>query len=249
MVSVQLEASGPRCLVITGPNMGGKSTLMRQVALIQIMAQIGCHVPADGARLGVCDAIHVRMGAHDDIMAGRSTFMVELSETAQILQTAGPRSLVLLDELGRGTSTHDGCAIAYAVLAQLVKARSLTLFSTHYPALTAVAEETRMAGLVANCYMSYMLDDTAEASFGPFAYGSYAPRQYPHASLCQPQGADAEADSYHKESNVTFLYRLVPGTSASFGLNVARLAGLPQPVLALAFAKAREMEANPSPNP
>ena len=138
--SIEMSPQGRCCIVITGPNMGGKSTLMRQVALIQILAQIGAHVPCKRATLGVCDSIWVRMGASDSLMHGRSTFMVELEETAEILKAMTPRSLVLLDELGRGTSTHDGCAIAYATLRQLINAGSLSLFSTHYPALTEAAK-------------------------------------------------------------------------------------------------------------
>ncbi|XP_019619134.1 PREDICTED: DNA mismatch repair protein Msh3-like [Branchiostoma belcheri] len=134
--STQMDGDGKRCMVISGPNMGGKSSYIRQVALIVIMAQVGCYVPAESASLGIVDAVMSRMGASDDIAHGRSTFMVELQEAAEILNHATSRSLVILDELGRGTSTHDGVAIAYATLQHLVtEVKSLTLFVTHFPPL------------------------------------------------------------------------------------------------------------------
>ena len=128
-------------LLITGPNMAGKSTLMRQVALAVILSQAGGFVPADQATLGVLERVHTRIGASDDISEGASTFMVEMRETAAILRESGPRALVLLDEIGRGTSTWDGLAIAWAVLEQLHnQARSLCLFATHYHEMTALAD-------------------------------------------------------------------------------------------------------------
>ena len=135
-----LAPDGARALLITGPNMGGKSSYVRQVALIVIMAQIGSYVPAASARLGMVDAVFTRMGAFDNMMAGESTFMVELSETSDILKQATPRSLVILDELGRGTSTHDGVAIAQAVLDCVVREKQcLCLFITHYQTLSSMA--------------------------------------------------------------------------------------------------------------
>lgn len=135
-----LDHDGTRALLVTGPNMGGKSSYVRQVALIAIMGQIGSYVPASSAKLGLLDAVFTRMGAFDNMLAGESTFMVELSETADILKQATPRSLVILDELGRGTSTHDGVAIAQAVLDHMVRSiRSLTLFITHYQHLSRMA--------------------------------------------------------------------------------------------------------------
>ena len=131
-----LVSNRTRALLITGPNMGGKSSYVRQVALIAIMGQIGSYVPAESAKLGMLDAVFTRMGAFDNMLSGESTFMVELSETSDILKQATQRSLVILDELGRGTSTHDGVSIASAVLAYIVKEiRSLTLFITHYQSL------------------------------------------------------------------------------------------------------------------
>jgi DNA mismatch repair protein MutS len=131
-----------RMLLITGPNMGGKSTHMRQVALIALLAHVGCFVPAQAATLGEIDQIFTRIGASDDLASGRSTFMVEMTEAANILHNAGEKSLVLVDEIGRGTSTFDGLALAYAIARHLLeKNRSYTLFATHYFELTRLAEE------------------------------------------------------------------------------------------------------------
>lgn len=136
-----VASEGTRALLITGPNMGGKSSYVRQIALIAIMGQIGSYVPATSAKLGMLDAVFTRMGAFDNMMAGESTFMVELSEASNILKQASPRSLIILDELGRGTSTHDGVAIAQAVLDHVVRqTRSLTLFITHYQNLSTLAK-------------------------------------------------------------------------------------------------------------
>ena len=131
----------PQLLLLTGPNMSGKSTYLRQTALIVILAQAGCFVPAERARIGMVDRIFARVGAHDDLAAGRSTFLVEMLETARLLRGAGERSLVLLDEIGRGTSTWDGLAIAQAVAERLAAGRSgpRTLFATHFQELTALA--------------------------------------------------------------------------------------------------------------
>ena len=137
---IDLASDRTRALLITGPNMGGKSSYVRQVALIAIMGQIGSYVPAESAKLGMFDAVFTRMGALDNMMAGESTFMVELSETSDILKQATPRSLIILDELGRGTSTHDGVAIAQAVLDHVIREiKSMTLFITHYQNLSAMA--------------------------------------------------------------------------------------------------------------
>lgn len=138
---IHLFSDKQRAMVITGPNMGGKSSFVRQVALIAIMAQVGSYVPASAARVGMLDAVFTRMGAFDNMMAGESTFMVELSETSDILKQATNRSLVILDELGRGTSTHDGVAIANAVLDYAItELKSMCLFVTHYPLLAQFGE-------------------------------------------------------------------------------------------------------------
>lgn len=141
------NSDDPSALLITGPNMGGKSSYVRSIALIQIMAQIGCYVPAAHAELGLLDGIFTRMGAFDNMMRGESTFMVELGETAEILKMAGKRSLVILDELGRGTSTHDGVAIAEGVLRELVERGVMCCFITHYQGLARLEGQQGMGGL------------------------------------------------------------------------------------------------------
>jgi len=142
-VQLGAEHTGkPRMLLITGPNMGGKSTYMRQIALIALLAHCGSYVPAKAVRIGVLDQIFTRIGAVDDLASGRSTFMVEMTETANILHNATAQSLVLMDEVGRGTSTFDGLALAFAITRHLLtKNRSFTLFATHYFELTKLAEE------------------------------------------------------------------------------------------------------------
>ncbi|HPQ96585.1 MAG TPA: DNA mismatch repair protein MutS, partial [Thiolinea sp.] len=140
-----------RMLMITGPNMGGKSTYMRQVALIVLMAHIGSYIPAKAARIGQIDRIFTRIGAHDDLSTGRSTFMVEMTEAANILNNATPYSLVLMDEIGRGTSTFDGLSLAWACAEHLARERrAFTLFATHYFELTTLAEQI---GTIANVHI------------------------------------------------------------------------------------------------
>ncbi|KAJ3236765.1 Mismatch repair protein msh3, partial [Chytriomyces hyalinus] len=213
-----------RCLLITGPNMGGKSSYIRQVALIAIMGQIGSYVPADSARLGIFDAIFTRMGAYDDITRGHSTFMKELTETSEILQRATQRSLCILDELGRGTSTHDGTAIAYATLRYLVeRVGCSTLFVTHYPSLGAISQEILDAGIE---------QDGREAI------------EEVGKVRCAHMGFIASDEMDGGGAVVTFLYKLTEGlASRSYGLNVARLAGLPQGILESARRQSRRLEA------
>ncbi|MBQ4234447.1 MAG: DNA mismatch repair protein MutS, partial [Firmicutes bacterium] len=178
-------------LLITGPNMAGKSTYMRQLALIVLMAQAGCFVPAESARIGVCDKIFTRIGASDNIAMGQSTFFVEMSELAYILNTATSKSLVILDEIGRGTSTYDGLSIAWAVVGFLTdkKRRIRTLFATHYHELTPLADTLRG---VKNLNV-----DVSEA-----------------------------------DGNIVFLHHIIEGSaSRSYGIHVARLAGVPDAVL------------------
>lgn len=206
---IDLSANGTRALLVTGPNMGGKSSYVRQVALIAIMGQIGSYVPAESATLGMLDAVFTRMGAFDNMLAGESTFMVELSETADILKQATPRSLVILDELGRGTSTHDGVAIAQAVLDHMLRSvRSLTLFITHYQHLASMAR-----------------------SFPD------RPLRNVHMRFRESGGSGTDPEE------ITFLYEVGEGVAhRSYGLNVARLANLPKPVLDVARQKSAELE-------
>ncbi|KAG0211103.1 Mismatch repair protein msh3 [Mortierella sp. GBA30] len=209
-----------KAIILTGPNMGGKSCYIRQVALLCIMAQIGSYLPADSARVSLLDAVYTRMGASDNIFGHESTFMVELQETSDILKMATPRSLVILDELGRGTSTHDGVAIAYAVLYHVVKRiEAITLFVTHYPSLAEVAKEFP-EGRVRNYHMGFMA--TA-----------------PSAST----GAGHDGEQVIDDMDIVFLYKLVPGVSMkSYGLNVARMAKLPPSLILKARAKSKELE-------
>ncbi|XP_073437250.1 DNA mismatch repair protein Msh3 isoform X1 [Dendrobates tinctorius] len=214
--STSLSADRERVMIITGPNMGGKSSYIKQVALITIMAQIGSYVPAEEVTVGVVDGVFTRMGAADNIYKGRSTFMEELSETAEILKQASPRSLVILDELGRGTSTHDGIAIAYATLEYIIRdVTSLTLFVTHYPPLCEL--ETCYPTTVGNYHMAFFID--AE------------------------QGNEHGTDVADKAESITFLYQITQGIAArSYGLNVAKLADVPEEVLKKAACKSKELE-------
>jgi DNA mismatch repair protein MSH3 len=163
---VHLSQTGCRCLVVTGPNMGGKSTSIRMMACLVILAHMGCSVPARAMRCGVFDAVYTRMGASDNISQGMSTFLVELSEAATILNQATARSLVILDELGRGTSTHDGVAIADAALEHLLtQTQCFTLFITHYPSIGTLAE--RYPGALQNFHMAYLEKPRAQQDDAP----------------------------------------------------------------------------------
>ncbi len=200
-----LNGTSDRMLIITGPNMAGKSTYMRQNALIALMAQIGCFVPAAQCRVGVVDAIFTRVGASDDLAAGQSTFMVEMTELAQILEEATPKSLVILDEIGRGTSTFDGMSIARAVVEYICDpANGLgckTLFATHYHELTDMEEE---------------LDGVKNYNIA-----------------VKKRGED-----------ITFLRRIVRGPADdSYGIEVAKLAGLPEGVTKRARQVLKTLEA------
>ena len=198
-----LDCSENRTAIITGPNMAGKSTYMRQVALIVLMAQIGSFVPAKSAHIGVVDRIFTRIGASDDLSMGKSTFMVEMSEVAEILRHATARSLLILDEIGRGTSTFDGMAIARAVLEYVTDKKRLgakTLFATHYHELTGIERE--LSGV----------------------------KNYNIA--VKKRGGD-----------IVFLRRIVPGAADdSYGVEVAKLAGLPEKVVSRARQLLRDLE-------
>ncbi|MDP4625764.1 MAG: DNA mismatch repair protein MutS [Akkermansiaceae bacterium] len=201
----ELLPESSRLQILTGPNMAGKSTYIRQLALITLMAQIGAYVPADSATIGLTDRIFCRVGASDDLSRGQSTFMVEMSETALILNHATEKSLVILDEIGRGTATFDGLSIAWSVAEHLhdtIKCR--TLFATHYHELTDLAN-TRDA--VVNC--------------------NVAVREW--------------------NEEIIFLHKILPGSAdKSYGIQVARLAGLPKPVLDRAKAILSHLEMNSS---
>uniref|UniRef100_A0A671KY62 DNA mismatch repair protein MSH3 n=1 Tax=Sinocyclocheilus anshuiensis TaxID=1608454 RepID=A0A671KY62_9TELE len=209
-----LQGDGKRAMIITGPNMGGKSSYIRQVALVTVMAQLGSFVPAREASVGIVDGIYVRMGASDNISRGRSTFMEELVEASDILARATSRSLVILDELGRGTSTHDGIAIAYATLESFIRdVKCMTLFVTHYPPLCEL--EHLYPQNVGNYHMAFLLNEPESTSDGEV----------------QPEF-------------ITFLYQLIEGAAArSYGLNVARLAEIPESILRTAAFKSKELEA------
>lgn len=198
-----LDSKNNKCSIITGPNMAGKSTYMRQTALIVLLAQIGSFVPAKSAKISVCDAIFTRVGASDDLATGQSTFMVEMNEVSSILKNATDRSLIILDEIGRGTSTFDGMSIARAVLEYVVKKiGAKTLFATHYHELTAM--EGMLSGV--NNY-----------------------------SIAVKKRGD----------DITFLRRIVHGgADQSFGIEVAKLAGVPNVVTKRAKAILKELESN-----
>ena len=190
-----LDGSNNRLSIITGPNMAGKSTYMRQTALICLMAQIGSFVPASSANIGICDRIFTRVGASDDLASGQSTFMVEMTEVANILRNATKNSLLILDEIGRGTSTYDGMSIAWAVIEYISNPKVLgakTLFATHYHELTEL--EGSIKGVNNYCIAVKEMGD-----------------------------------------DIVFLRKIVKGgADKSYGIQVARLAGVPEPVLARA---------------
>ncbi|KAG0216738.1 Mismatch repair protein msh3 [Mortierella sp. NVP41] len=219
-----------KTIILTGPNMGGKSCYIRTVALLCIMAQIGSYLPADSARVSMLDAVYTRMGASDNIFGHESTFMVELQETSDILKMASEKSLVILDELGRGTSTLDGVAIAYAVLRHVVeKIRAVTLFVTHYPSLADVAREFP-EGTVRNFHMGFMAS-AAGSSLSSSTDGDL--------DMAESNAADQVLD----DMDIVFLYKLVPGVSLkSYGLNVARMAKLSGSLINKAKVKSKELE-------
>jgi DNA mismatch repair protein MutS len=204
--TIELEPDGTRFMLLTGPNMAGKSTTMRQAALAVIMAQAGGFVAAKSARIGIVDRVYTRVGASDHLARGQSTFMVEMMEASSILRGATERSFVILDEIGRGTSTHDGLAIAWAVAEHLHdETRCRAIFSTHYHELCELAERL-------------------------------------------PNASNFNVAAKEHGDRMILLHQLVPGgSSRSYGLAVARLAGVPPVVLARAKAKLRELEAHTEP--
>ena len=184
------SADGPSLLLITGPNMGGKSTYLRQAAMLVLMAQMGSFVPAQSLRFGLVDRIYTRIGASDNVARGRSTFMVEMTETATILNTATKKSLILLDEMGRGTATFDGLSLAWATVEYLhAETGARTLFATHYHELTMLAEKL-------------------------------------------PRVRNLRVGVKEAAGGIVFLHTIEPGAaSKSYGIEVARLAGLPSVVI------------------
>jgi DNA mismatch repair protein MutS len=207
---VELDATTSQLLLVTGPNMAGKSTYLRQAALIVLLAQIGSFVPAAQADIGVTDRIFTRIGAQDDLAAGQSTFMVEMLEVANILNHATPHSLVILDEVGRGTGTFDGLAIARAVIEYLHNSPGLrcrTLFATHYLELTELTESL------------------------------------PRVRCCTVAVSE-------EGERVIFHHHIVPGRAdRSYGVHVARLAGVPRAVVRRAEEVLAELESEPPASP
>lgn len=184
-----LDSNADHLVILTGPNMAGKSTYIRQTAVLTILAQAGSYIPATAARIGVVDKIFTRIGAHDDISKGQSTFMVEMNETADILNNMTDKSLVILDEIGRGTSTYDGVSLAWALAEHLARAKTRTLFATHFHELTALADE------------------------------------YPGV-----KNYNVAVKEWKDE--IIFLHKIVPGsTDDSYGIYVARLAGVPSKII------------------
>eukprot|EP00043_Microstomoeca_roanoka_P000865 m.29608 g.29608 ORF g.29608 m.29608 type:complete len:1050 (-) comp10541_c0_seq3:224-3373(-) len=216
--STHLSGDAVRCMVVTGPNMGGKSSYIKQVALIVIMAQIGCFVPAESAELTVFSNIFTRMGASDDIQKGQSTFMTELREASDALRHADSKALVIMDELGRGTSTHDGVAIAYATLEYLVATvKCICLFVTHYPSMAELTSKYPQHIL---CTHMNFVEETEP--------------------IVEPSADESTAMT---AARILFLHQLVKGLAKkSYGLNVARLANLPETVLTRAAQKSNELE-------
>jgi DNA mismatch repair protein MutS len=197
----EVELSPERSLIIlTGPNMSGKSTYLRQNALIVIMAQIGSFVPAESAEMPIIDRVFARIGARDELASGQSTFMVEMTEAANILHNASSRSLVILDEIGRGTSTYDGLAIAWAIAERLAELGSWTLFATHYHQLNALAEQ-------------------------------------------MPNVRNYRVAVREEGDRVIWLHKVLEGgTDRSYGVQVARMAGIPKSVLARASEVLSDLE-------
>jgi DNA mismatch repair protein MutS len=221
---LELDPDSEQITILTGPNMAGKSTYLRQAAVIVLLAQCGSFVPAESAVVGLADRIFTRVGAHDDITAGMSTFMVEMTETAYILNHATRASLVILDEVGRGTSTYDGLSIAQSVVEHLHDSPRLgcrTLFATHYHELTALGSDG---------------GSTPHAPAGQSPSPGAPPRRLPRVR-------NQRVEVLEEGESVRFLHRVVPGgADRSYGIHVAALAGLPSSVIARARQVLAELE-------
>ena len=206
---VYLDPKTKQIAIITGPNMAGKSTYLRQIALIVLMAQIGSFVPADSAKIGIVDQIFTRVGASDNLTAGESTFLVEMNETANILNNATKDSLIILDEIGRGTSTYDGLSIAWAVTEYLhnkPEINAKTLFATHYHELVNLAEEL-------------------------------------------PKAFNLNVMVKEFDDQIVFMRKIIAGgADKSYGIHVAGLAGIPQPVINRSKEILNELNENPHEN-
>ncbi|HRZ39390.1 MAG TPA: DNA mismatch repair protein MutS, partial [Candidatus Omnitrophota bacterium] len=195
-----LDQSEQHLVILTGPNMAGKSTYIRQIAILTILAQIGSYIPAQQAHIGTVDKIFTRIGAHDDIARGQSTFMVEMNEMADILNNLTDQSLVILDEVGRGTSTFDGLSLAWALAEYLQKTNARVLFATHFHELTAMAEK-----------------------YGGVKNYNVAVKEW--------------------QDEVVFLHKIIPGSSDdSYGIYVAKLAGVPLAVISRAKTILTQLE-------
>ena len=229
----ELNGHAQRVIILTGPNMLGKSVFVRQVALIVLMAQMGSFVPASAARIGLTDRVFTRVGASDDIAQGRSTFLVEMSETSHILRHATARSLIVLDEVGRGTSTYDGISLAWAIAEEIHNVvGAKTLFATHYHELTQL-EALPVYSASRAIKFGDGVEITASDVAAPEPPGEPAANAFRNYTMAVKE----------RGSEVVFLRQVVPGgAEKSFGIHVARLAGLHARIIARANDVLRSLE-------
>jgi len=218
------QSNGCAIALITGPNMAGKSTYLRQNALIVILAHLGSFVPADSAHIGIVDQLFSRVGASDNLAAGQSTFMVEMQETANILNRATNKSFIIFDEIGRGTATFDGMSIAQAVLEFLNHLRARTLFATHYHELTALADGVGANNIRPQCITNgNNIPVETPQGVPAFAGMTNSPLRY-------VKNLTVEVREHKGE--IIFMHRVVPGVAdRSYGIHVAKMAGMPESVV------------------